>query len=300
MLVKRSYLPLIAIYFIDDVGLSIKEIGLFAGIAGAIRLGLEIPSGYFSDKVSRVWIYRGVGVLQILALSSIILFPNYLGVLVYVILDSISNSFYSGTGQALVNECLHVLGREEDTAKVLSKTQSKSLLVNAVLISLVPMTYALNPRMPFMLGAIQFLLLIVVALQMRDIRNPAANKVEKLSKDWAANHKGYLSFAVLLGLFAALCTTPSDFRNLVHQANGIPPEYFGWMFAGASLIASFVGVWIHRLKNLGIHKFMIIDSFSIVLSLALFIPASPVLGITGFISSMVWWRYRGTYIQILY
>ena len=50
---KRVFLPLSAIYFMDQVGFTIQDIGLLAAFYCFIQLLVEVPTGYFADRVDR-------------------------------------------------------------------------------------------------------------------------------------------------------------------------------------------------------------------------------------------------------
>ncbi len=84
---KRVYLPLIAIYFTNVIGLSLSEIGFLAAYVGLIQLLIEIPTGYFSDKVSRKLSFIIAGVMGVIATLFIVFMQNKTGVFIGMFFD---------------------------------------------------------------------------------------------------------------------------------------------------------------------------------------------------------------------
>jgi hypothetical protein len=295
---KRVYLPLIAIYFINVVGLSLSEIGFLAAFIGLVQLIIEVPTGYFSDKISRKYSYILGGVIGMIATLFIVFMQNKTGVFIGMFFETVAYALFSGTGQALVHDSLSVLGREKDYSKYSSRTQSVSLLANAVIIALVPLSYTIDARLPFVFGTLQFFALVVTCIFLSDVRHEAIHNVVKpVRVHWLKGNKEFITFALVFGMFAAIYTSPSDFRNLALEAYGIRPELLGLYFAAASVVGAILGLFIHKLKELGLKKYAMLDSFIAVAALAGLSMGSPYIAVGALILNMSFWRYRGIIYQ---
>jgi MFS family permease len=54
---KRLYLPVITLYLVSVVHLSLQQLALLTPVFTIASLLIEIPSGYYADKISRKTMY---------------------------------------------------------------------------------------------------------------------------------------------------------------------------------------------------------------------------------------------------
>ncbi len=291
---KRVFLPLSAIYFVSVSGLSIEEIGLLGAFSAGVGMLLDIPTGYFSDRYGKAFSIRIAGLLNALGTLIFVLIQNKTGVFLGIFVEAVGYAFLHGASEAIMHDSLEVLGRPEEYTKVSSRAQSKSLLINVAIIALVPMTYAFDERLPFLIGTVAYLSLAYVGFRMMDVHPheyPVLKKPSvKLSQ--IKNHTNLIWFGIIFGLFAAIYTAPSDLRNLALEDYGANPELIGWFFALGSLAGAGIGYFVHRLKAMPIWKYAIIDGIIQVSSLAAYAFGSLPIAVGGFVISMSFWRYR--------
>ena len=290
---KRVFLPLAAIYFMERYGFSVKEIGLLAALYSLTQLLAELPTGYFADRVGRVNSIRIGAFLNVISSLIYVLSPDKSGIFIAIIVEAVGYSFLAGAGEALIHDSLEVRGDVKNYSKVLSRAQSLSLIINAVLVALVPMTYVIDIRLPFLLGAVAFSLLLLMALLMHDVkRKKPKHKKLKFSLNIFIGKKKVLLFAMLFGIVGALYTAPSDIINLALKDFGMRPELIGWWFSAASLVGAVIGVWIHLLKNLSFRKYMILDSLMMISPFFAALSGSYILLGIFTVLSIAFWRYR--------
>lgn len=301
VLMKRPYLPILGIYFVNVSGLSLVELGVLMAFSSFVQIILEVPTGYFSDKVSRKYSFLFGSLSVILSVLIWSFAQNKLGVYLGSVFQVLGYALYSGTGQALLHDSLEYLGKDKDYVNVDSKAQSVSLFLNSIIIALVTATYAIDVRLPFLIGALQYLVLFGLSLFLGDIKtkHEYTNDISlrSIRFEWIKKHSSFLVFGMVYGAFAASYTSSDKFNNLALEAYGIDASTLGIYFSIASLTAAFVGIFVYKLSSLSLSKFLLLDIFISLLATVLFATANPVLAVAGFVVSMSFWRYRGIIYQ---
>lgn len=298
ILTKRGYLPLIAIYFVNVSGLSLGEVGIVGAFVALVKVASEVPTGYFSDEFSRKYSIVLAGVLAVIGNLVFIFFQNFAGVFIGTFFETMAYAFLSGTVQALAHDSLTVLGRENEYSKYSSRVQSISLVANAVLVAVTPLTYAIDARLPFVIGIAQFSLLTFAGFYLHDVRHFKAHDIiKKINMQWVKRHKPFMLFAFVFGLFSAIYIAPKDFTNLAFEAFGANPSYLGFVYAGASLIGAFIGLFAHKLKDLGPAKFSILDVLVVTAGFTSFASGNLIIAITALVLRVGFWRYRAIIYQ---
>lgn len=291
---KRVFLPLSAIYFIENAGFTIQSIGLLGTFFALTQLFAELPTGYFADKFGRVKSIRLAALLNIIATLLYVAFPNKGGVFVGQFLEAAGYCFLAGAGEAMIHDSLVVKRQTAEYTKILSRAQSVSLVINAVLIALIPMTYRLDPRAPFLIGTLAYSALLFFAFRMQDVKIPKVKreKVQKFSLQKLFRLRHLVGYGILFGMISALFTGTTDLSNIAFKEFGLKPELLGWLFAAGSLVGAIIGRYMHLLKKLKMVTYLLIDCLSAALPLlAIYSQSLPFMVVT-FIFSISFWRYR--------
>lgn len=290
---KRVFLPLSAIYFVQVDGFTLKEIGLLAAFFALVQLLAELPTGYFADRFARITSIRIGALLNIAATLLYALVHTKLAVFVGQGLEAVGYCFIAGAGEALIHDSLVAKGQTHRYSKILSHAQAIALVMNAVLIALIPMTYQLNPSLPFLLGSLAYGCLLAVSLRMADVSH---EKLEhhRARPSWRGlvDKRHIISFGLLFGIVGALYTGPSDMVNLALKDFGIRPEYLGWLFAIASLFGAMMGPFIHLLRKLSITQYAFLDLVMLLSVYAGALSGSALMLSILVIINMSFWRYR--------
>lgn len=299
---KRTFLPLIAIYLIDYGGVTLEEIAVIWSITALVSLLLEIPAGYIADWIGhRKALILGTAIAAISVLPYIFM-PNFYGAMVASILFFGGYAFLSGTIQAFIHETLLALKREHEYSRIMGMAQSYGLLGNVVLIILVPMTYVIDPVLPFILG---FLCLAancgvawsfvspperLVVAQQKDVRH----LLEKLKA--LKSGSNLVLLVVIFALFGVASSSYQNailYREVIFRDVGIPVAYFGIILAAGSLLAAIVGLYIHLLEKLKPGVFYMLDSFYLCAAYYLVgITDNPVVIIFAFLLFIAYERTR--------
>src|SRR3989344_5332828 len=76
---KRVFLPLIAIFLIDQGGVTLGQIALIASITAVIQFVMEIPSGYIADRFGHKRSLAFGASICAISVLPYIFFPSFLG-----------------------------------------------------------------------------------------------------------------------------------------------------------------------------------------------------------------------------
>jgi MFS family permease len=290
---KRVFLPLSAIYFMDYAGFSIRNIGVLASFYAIVQLVAEVPTGYFADKVGRLVSIRVGSFLLALGTIFYVIFHNKTGVFAGVFLEALGYSFLGGAGEALIHDSLIVKKQEHEYTKVLSRAQSISLIVNAILLAVVPMSYAINPSYPFLIGTFAYLSLFTASLFMHDVaKSTSIVKQKFLDIRKVTGKRNILLFGITFGIISALFTAPLDMNNLALKEFGINPSYIGWVYSLSSVFGALLGPFIHYLRRIKLSSYLLIDLFTLLNVYFAAYTRSALFFASSMIVAIGFWRYR--------
>lgn len=300
---KRAFLPLIAIYAVGVAGVSLFQLGIIAALTAVIQLILEIPSGYISDKIKHKNALILGSVLVSISPLAYVWWPSFWGVFWGAGVFFAGVAFFSGTTQAFIHETLLELGREKELTQVLGKSQAVGMLGNVVIIALVPLTYGVDERLPFIIGAgLLFVTLLIAITFVTPIRtSKSVQELENVSfarliKAVGAGNNYALFF--IIGLATAVNFKVPEFREIYLQDIGVSVTLLGFILAMASLLAALFNLYIHRLRVVPARKFYIVDILVLTLLTVLIgFTMNPILGVVLFILFTAYGRSRRTLIH---
>ena len=273
---KRLFLPLIAVFLVEEGRVSLEEIALIASITAAVQLVLELPSGYFSDRFGHKQSLVLGTLLAAFSTLAYVISPGFWGGLIASVGFFSGMAFISGAMQAFMHETLLALGRDDEYEKILGKAQGRALYWNVVLILLVTLTYSIHPFVPFLVGFaglfVSFIMMVrltvpPVRIPVREVSWGIGEKLRMFTKSisWLRLFAVFLLFAVTTAGF----NYATMYREIVFRGFGLPAEQFGIYLAIGSLLAAFVAGKIHFLKSLRPGTFYILDVVYLVGVLAL-------------------------------
>lgn len=304
ILAKRAYLPLIAVYAVNVAKVSLFELGAIAAITATVQFLLEIPSGYISDKVGHKRALVFGSIIISVSPMAYILWPNFTGIMLGSVIFFAGVSFHSGTMEAFVHETLLELKREKETAKIMGLSQTIGLAGNVAMVSLVPLTYMVDVRLPFAIGGVILLADLVLMLTFTTPlkTHKSVQELEHVSftRLIRALHgsKHHLIF-ILLGVATAVSHMVPEFRELLFQEIGVPTVLFGFILGASSLVGVVFSYNIHKLHRvLPAKKFYLFDLLTLtILTIFIGLATNPVVGVILFVLFTAYSRSRRIPIQ---
>ncbi len=273
---KRVFLPLIAVYLTTIGNVSLVQLGIIASITAIASLVMEIPTGFFADKIGHKKSLLVGSFITAISPLFYILIPNFTGGILGSVLFFIGSSFSQGAIQVFIHETLIGLNRDQDYVKIMGKAQSYGLIGNMILIAIIPLTYSIHPSLPFIAG---FICLFISFLLVLSFKNPSVN-LKIVDKRVSFFHEIINSFPpkfifrmilifLIFGIASATFHSSVIYREIVFKDFGIPVSFFGFILAFGSFLAAITGNYIHHLKKLKSTTFYILDVLYVIITLAL-------------------------------
>lgn len=298
-LLKRAYLPLISVYAVTIAGVSLVQIGIVGAITSFASFALEIPSGYFADRMGhRRAMIVGTALAAVAPLAYIV-WPDFWGVLWGSVAYFAGMAFISGTEQTIVHETLLATGRDDHYALVAARIQRWSLVGNMVIIFLVPFAWAVDPRWPFVIGFVLQMLTIAAAWVI--VVPPVLRRVAD-TEPWSANlrdlwrvviTRGDLMFFVFIGFTAAISNKFFTYREIYYQEIGLDVASFGIYAALGSLVGIAATYAVPYAKGIAQHRYLIGDYLSYgIAGVIMGLTTNPIVAVTIGIIMVGYYRVR--------
>lgn len=273
VLTKRTYLPIITIYLVEVAHLSVNEIATIALITAMLQLALQLPGGYFADHFGNKKALRYSTWFVTLSPLCYILFPNFWGGLLGSILFFGAYAFQQGSAEAFMHDTMVALKAESQYAKIMGRAQSYGLMGNLILTAIIPITYVIDKRLPFILG---FLSLVVMSGLIYSFSFPPHRKQPKGNKQSpiVAMRTVLTLRNAILFLFAGTATAVAiagpQYQELLFKAESVDPSLFGFIASAGSLLGAIIGMFTHFLANqLSSKAFYLLDATILSASLAI-------------------------------
>ncbi len=294
---KRVFLPLAAIYFMEVAGMSFAEIGLVGALYAGVLLLADIPTGIFADIHGKATSLRLGAFLNICSTLTYVFLPNKTMIFIAIAAEALGYAFLTGAGEALIHDSLEVQHKLSSYSKILSRTQSVSLILNAAILAVVPLTYGVDKRLPFLIGTFAYTFLFIVSSCMKDVATHSVELNRFKNIHTLLRSKGFALFALTFGLIGGLYTAPSDMVNIAFKELGLAPGKIGWVFSAAALLGAFFGAFYHLTKNLHVRSYLFLDVSFMLFPIAMVFARSLPGLIFAILLCLMFWRYRRIYYQ---
>ncbi|MBU4141871.1 MFS transporter [Patescibacteria group bacterium] len=241
------------LYFLK-IGLSLEKVGLLVSVMFLTQFIFEIPSSILADRYSRKNILIIGTVFSIL--SSILFFSgdSFAPFLLAVIFSGIYASFISGTDHALIYDTLLNLKRENDYKKIQSRIRGIYFLGRAISSVLVVLVYAINYKLPFLIGAVIGLLILFILVL---IKEPTFHKssgahldqIKEGLKFLLSHENTWLIVLVFSSVYATSMILFTNYQPVLDFA-GLPILYFSLVYLAVNIF-SFAGSMLYpRLEKI--------------------------------------------------
>jgi len=268
-------IPIITLFWKDQIGLSLTEIMLLQAIFGSASVLLEFPSGYLADRVgyrtSLVvgttlwtigWIFFAVG-------------DGFAGVALAEAVLGAGHAFVSGADAALLFTSLDAAGEVATYRRWEGRVRAAGQVCEAASASAGGWLYAIAPRLPIWLEVPVALAGLAVALRVSDARPRAsvttghAMRMRHVLRH-ALSHPRLRS-AMLLSVVLGLSTFVMVW--LIQpwmQRRGIPAAWFGPLWAAAHVWLALVSLASARVaEELGLRATLVVSGLLAVVGYAL-------------------------------
>lgn len=267
VLIKRVSMPIIILYFLFN-NLSFTEIGILASVMAIVALVLEIPGGIYADLRGRKASLLICSFFSLLTMLLYFLGNSFSYFLAASVAYGIAGAFISGTRESLLYDTLKKLKKTSHFKKYNGRNLFYSHFFNALVLLAIPVVYAYDPKLPFLIGIVFFALSFIVALFLVEPNNISSKKAEHSVRNYkiklSTSFRDILSNRLLLALLlfgsvtAAFIYSASEFIQPLLKISGLQIIYFGVIYALMRAVMGLAGIVTHRFE-----KYMKLDSLLI-------------------------------------
>jgi len=258
---KRVFLPLITIQLVTVGQVTLQQLAIIAIITSIVQAVLQMPAGYIADKIgNKKSIILGASISVTSPLFYAFM-PNFWGGLIASVLFFGGYAFQSGAVEAFIHNTLGALNREKEYAKVMGRAQTYGLIGNVALVALVPLTYNIHHTLPFILG---FLSLVGMLLLTISFVHPPNDEAARIPKSPFEAIKSIVTpqnvaLFVFAGFMAGVSNKGVEFRELLLQDIGVAVGLLGFVLALSSVAGAVMGWYVHLLDRLRPLTFYFLD-----------------------------------------
>ncbi len=290
--------------FFTENGLNMQEILLLQAAFSVVLLCLEIPSGYFSDRVGRKKALVLAGAINFIGWGCYAFADSFLAFLGAEILLAIGLSFYSGTNTALLYDTLQQLKKESQYKAKLGKLISIQRFSEGIGMVVGGLLAVVSLRFPFLWQPLPAFVAWIVALSViepqkhkTDPKNPS-KKMHQIVKYVLHEHKE-IKWLTLLGAFTMTAgITIFWFSQSYFKLLGLPIAAYGFILAALRFSTGFFAMASEPLeRKLGRKWALLLLAILPPLGYGLVGSIQAVWGIVFFLIFQFTWGFGETVIQ---
>lgn len=231
-------IPIVTLFWKDQIGLSLTDIMVLQAIFGLSSVVLEFPSGYFADRIGHRAAMLAGAALWVVGWMLYASASSFTGVMAAEIVLGAGHAFISGADAALLYASLAAAGDTALYPRWEGRVRAAGQVSEAASAAVGGWLYALAPRLPFWLQVPIAVAGIATVAAMREPRSAAsartghATHMARILRG-ALGHRR-LRTAIALSVTLGLSTFVMVW--LIQpwmQRRGIPPEWFGPIWAAA-------------------------------------------------------------------
>lgn len=248
-------IPIIVLFFREN-GLTMKEVLILQSLFSLVVLTLELPTGYFADKIGRKTSILIGGILATAGFAAYSLSYDFWGFLLAESILGIGFSFISGADSALLYETLKEQQREINYKKIQGKTDSIGMVSEAVTSVAGGFLALVSLRFPLYWDAVFNAFMIPLALTLVEPQRKSAEKSEsnllqmwKLIKFSLNDHKEIKWLIIYSAVIYASTLTMVWFIQIYWVATSVPLKLFGVLWAFLQLSAALFAWNAHSVEK---------------------------------------------------
>ena len=245
-------MPVIVLFFLDH-GLSMTQVIYLQVIFSLIIVGLEVPSGYFADKVGRKISLVVASFLGFLGFLIYAFSFNFFGFLIAEIVLGIGSSFMSGADSALLYDTLIECGIQGKYKQIEGRYLAIGSLAEGIasiiggFLALISLRTPIYFEVVAMFFAIPFSLTLVEPTRHHyQIARSRVREILKIVKYSLHEHKEIKWLIIYSGLINASTLTMVWFIQPLLQSVQLPLAWFGVVWAGLQLSVVVFSLTAHR------------------------------------------------------
>lgn len=293
-------LPIWVIFNTEVLGLSNTQAFLLGVLPYGLSAIFEIPTGSWADRFGRAKIYQLGTILYILSVASYILFADFYILLFFQVLGGLGLAMQSGGLEALIHDSIK--GKEKDNVySVIHGRKMAILFVSRVLTVLLSgLMYGINPKLPFIVAAITYIIGLIVSLFFEEVRletPTAASSVKHIKETLSLilQKKTLVLFFSLVVVYMFFSEALFALYQPYFKSINIQIGQFGFFYAIISAFSAIGALSITGLaKRQNAFKIMLFMMMAVLFTLGVMLLEIPALIYIAIIPSAIAFGYIQT------
>ncbi|MFA6073588.1 MAG: MFS transporter [Candidatus Woesearchaeota archaeon] len=283
---RRSFLPLLGIYFLTLPDATLRQIGLYTSLGYLASFFLEIPTGYFSDRFGQRNTLILAKFLMVCSTFMFVIGHSFPYFLMGSLFMSMAWAFESGTKQVFMHNTLIALKKEKAYVKIMGKMNANISFFSALLIILLPFFTQINMLLPFLIFlVIDFVGLFFAISLVEPKANLHSEKINfKTLKKFIAKSKksSFYITSLFFGLIGGFLVAGTTFKEVYLQSLGMPIMMAGFAMGFSRIVWFVIGNYAHIISDyISFKKLMFLEMFLFPLFFILFILTSNIYILIG-------------------
>lgn len=273
--------------FLLSKGFTTQQFFLIESAYYLISLVLEIPTGVFSDKISRKWSLIIASIIGIPIIPIIIASDSFIVVLLAMSIGGIGAALTSGTDTAILYDTLKALDREDEFKEIAGKIgwYGSLSMAFAGIIGGILAQYNLAYAWWAYFAAGQLALIAMFTLKEPPFYRATKQEesyLQHLGESWKMSTTGaagyYVFYAAVIWFFFSIGFW---LWQPYLELSAVPIAWFGFIYAIQNVIGGFTGKQAHRFeKAIGTRNALLVISLGLAV---VFIMESQFIFTLGFI-----------------
>jgi len=233
-------------------GLEFSQILLLQSIFAIASVVLEVPSGYFSDKLGRK---KTLNIAYLSLVVAVLIFYNGSSFTILAFAElafAFGYSLVSGTVTALLYESLEELGQVDKYSKIFGSNSQKALIsiaFSSIVGGLIAHYISLSTTVALTL--IAFIVSFVLSWLLVEVKEIKKRGIIEDIRDFQSiiSNKEILKIATFISMIFAFNQVAFWYYQPYFKAIGVEILYFGFIFASFQIVASIGTKYAHNVQN---------------------------------------------------
>lgn len=233
-------IPIVTLFWKDQIGMSLTDIMVLQALFGIAVATVQFPSGYFADRVGYQASLLVGATLQLAGWLWYARGESFAAIAVAEVVLGVGSAFITGADRALLFESLDTAGRAGEYTRWEGRVRAAAQVGEAASAAAGGWLYAISPRLPFWLQIPVASLVLLSAATLRGRPRPLpGERRSHLQRAlhvvrFALWHRRRLQAAIALSVALGLASFVMVWLIQPYmQERGIPPAWFGPLWAGA-------------------------------------------------------------------
>jgi len=213
---------------------------------------LEVPSGYFSDKLGRK---KTLNIAYLSLVIAVFIFYNGSSFIILAFAELVfafGYSLVSGTVTALIYESLEELGQVDKYSKFFGSISQKALIsiaISSIVGGLV--AHYISLRATVALTLIAFTVSFILSWLLVEVKEIKKRGIGEDIRDFQSviSNKEILKIATFISMIHAFNQIVFWYYQPYFKAIGVEILYFGFIFASFQIVASIGTKYAHKVQN---------------------------------------------------